>query len=248
MRRDPRGLAFAANEPAADRVVGLPEHESVVVADRRRLGRRCAGAPDAGCGEAGDVGVLDAVRRRPRFERHRVRMPWQPRPRSKDHVGLHERHPIRSVQHELPALRPVRPPRADGIRVHRLGRESLQTGDDRIRSAVADARRAQRSVQGARHAGDVVDDARFAQTDGEVTGGPHGSDRVGARGSYTDGEQLERGNVGAHTLQATPRPEARARPSARRTPRTSAVRGAGCAERIVTARPAAVPRWSRVPG
>ena len=146
------------------------------------------------------------------------------------------------------ALGPVRPRRADGIRVHGLGREPLQPGDDRVRRAVADAGRAERAVERAGHARDAVEHAR-SRADGSRSHGrpawvrPCGSSRVLHRWRTARTPRRRRSHA-----QATPRPDARARPSARRTPRTSAVRGAGCAERIVTARPAAVPRCSRVPG
>ena len=83
--------------------------------------------------------------------------------------------------------------------IDRLGRESLQPHDDGVRRAVADAGRPERAVKRARHATDLVEQARLAQAHDEVEGRPHGTDRVGARGSYSDGEQLERRDVSAHS-------------------------------------------------
>ena len=90
--------------------------------------------------------------RRPRLERHGVRMPGQPRARREDDVGLARtaRRACRRARAAGPSGQ-SRPRRADGIRVHRLGSEALQSRDDGVGRAVADARRAERAVQRARH-------------------------------------------------------------------------------------------------
>ena len=81
------------------------------------------------------------------------------------------------------------------------GSSPCRPSDHRVGRAVPDPRRSERSVERARHALDLIEQAVLAKTGREVAGRPHGADRVGARGSYADGEQLERRDVGAHRLR-----------------------------------------------
>ena len=203
-----RRLAFAPDESAADRVVGLAQHESGVVGgvlDGGRGGTCAERVRGAGLADGGGRGIrsdpsrASAVCRRPGFEGHGVRVPGQPGARLEDDVVLRERDCVRAGERQLRTLAPRGPRRADGVRVDGLGLEAHEPGDDGVGRAMADAGGAERAVERAGDAGDGVEEALLAQTDDEVEGGPHGTDRVGARGSYTDGEQLERRDVGAHS-------------------------------------------------
>ena len=111
--------------------------------------------------------------------------------------------PCESDRRAVPRRRRRRPRRQSVQRRARhpgrsLGREAREPRDDGVGRAVADAGGAERAVERAGDASDAVEHAVVAQTVGEITGRPHGADRVGARGSYPDGEQLERRDVRSH--------------------------------------------------
>ena len=150
------------------------------------------------------------------------------RPRFEAHVRLGEGHRSHAAEEHPVPVRQVRPGPADRSRIGRLGIEPGKPGDHRIRSAVADSCRPEGPVERARHTRDPVEKLALAQADGEVTPGAHRADGVGARGSYSDGEQLERRDIGAH--------RSRLRPTACSAPRQSDSPGSwsrGCRRREV---------------
>ena len=150
------GSPSRPDEPAADRVVRLAQHEPAStesLAQRRGRARRRRPCPCVA--RAGRRARPAAASRRsalspadrPRLERHGVRMPRQPRARCEGDVGLRERDGVRAVERQVATGRPAAPRGAHGIRVHRLGREALQPRDHGVGGAVPDAGRTERAVQ-----------------------------------------------------------------------------------------------------
>jgi hypothetical protein len=167
------GVALAADEAPADRVIRLFEKHP--------------------------------ARRVVRAKRHRVRVAGQACARGELDVGPGERHGYRAVDEERVAVGPVGPGAAHERGIDGLGLVALQPRDDGVGRAVADAGRTERSVQHARDASHRAESAARGRLEGdgaarEIAGRPQRTDRVGARGAYSDGEQLERRDVRTHPL------------------------------------------------
>ena len=82
-----------------------------------------------------------------------------------------------------------RAPHLVGVALLRL--EACQARDDGVGRAVAEARRAERSVERARDPRDAVEDTVVGESLGERTCRPHRSDGVRTRGADPDREEIE---------------------------------------------------------
>ena len=228
VRGDLRVLALAADEPAADGVVRLGQKRRPLDglgdrgvdrlarrADRRPgsvarapvAGRRVAPAAERCRGDTRRSRRRHRQGQRPRVQRHRVRVAGQPRARLERDVGLGERHRVRPVERR--ACRPRASRATPSARHPDLPSRAPAPAGPRRPHRVCRARfRSRRGSRTARRSPGRPSEqpAGGAQTCGEVPRGAHGADRVRARGSHADGEQLERRDVRCHTLlSATPR-------------------------------------------
>ncbi len=168
-RGELRLFAVAADEPSADRVVGLLRNDAA-------------------------LGI-------PRGERHRIRMSREARPRSENDVLLREGDVVAAVDPDHSAFAQVCPRRTHLGGVAGFRGEAAEAGDDGIRRAVADPGRPERAEQRASDTCDAGQKFGRAEPSGEVEGGAHRSDRMGARRPHSDGEQVEGRDVRSHPFR-----------------------------------------------
>ena len=154
-------VALAADEAAADGIVGLLGEGKRVVGTPRLEGQRVRMARQSRAGFQAEVAL-----------RHRDRMPARD-----DHLAA-----LRAE---------AGPRTANGVGVAVVGLQPRESRDDRVGRAVAESGRAERAVQRAGDSRDAVQEAGVRESLGEHTSRPHRTDGVRARGTDPDREEIE---------------------------------------------------------